>query len=754
VAQQLGSWNLREKENLHFTRQGHPYLGKLFTMQLKPPHRALIVPFALSTLAAMAQQTPTPTAVTSDLGRVEITSGRDNDTQQRRESTASKIVIGREEIERQGDANLGEILKRMPGITLGGAPGRGGGIRMRGLSQGYTQILLDGQRVPPGFSVESLTPEMVERVEIYRAPTAETGAQAIAGTINIITREGRKGMPTELKVGSSFQGGYASPTASLVKYQDADKWSANYTLSVNRYAAPDHSENDLTRTDGNGLTQRRRVSDSHYNREGVNATARLQLKGDPGETLTLMPFVLLSQGKTPGMMQATESLNGAALAGSPATATSENKNHFEVVRINGQWRRKLSTDSNMEMKFNVGGWNSHNEFQQISTNTTLIPSISENSRVQDRSANLSGKYTNVMGGGHQWVSGAEVESVRRTQNVVGAYQANAGIAGTADYRASSLRYALYTQDEWQLTPQWSSHLGVRHEGLTTEGKTSAGDVTNQNNVFTPLLHAMWRPNPDSRDQVRMSLTRSFKTPSMPTLLARRTFTRDDNSATNPDVSGNPNLKPEIATGVDVAVERYLPQGGVLSASVFHRRVQNLIRNVISQESSGRWLSSPQNISEAITEGIELEAKFRMSQWIADAPQIDLRNNVSFYRSRVLSVMGPDNRLDQQPSMTANLGADYRLKSAPLTLGGNVNYNPGYSSRLSATQLNAVSQKRVMDVYGLWRLDSSTAWRLTLSNLDPLSYTTSSAYSSSTVLENSRTQNRSWTNVQILLEKKL
>ena len=723
-------------------------------MQLKSPHRALIVPFALSTLAALAQQTPAPATVTSDMGRIEITSGRDNDTQQRRESTASKIVIGREEIERQGDANLGEILKRMPGITLGGAPGRGGGIRMRGLSQGYTQILLDGQRVPPGFSVESLTPEMVERVEIYRAPTAETGAQAIAGTINIITREGRKGMPTELKVGSSFQGGYASPTASIVKYHDAEKWSGNYTLSVNRFAAPDHSENDLTRTDGNGITQRSRVSDSHYNREGMNATARLQFKGDPGETLTLMPFVLLSQGKTPGIMQATESLNGVALAGSPAAATSENKNHFEVVRVNGQWRRKLSTDSSMEWKFNVGGWNSHNEFQQISTNTLLIPSVSENSHVQDRSVNFSGKYTNVMGGGHQWVSGAEVESVRRSQNVVGAYQANAGIAGSADYRASSMRYALYTQDEWQLTPQWSSHLGVRHEGLTTEGKTSAGDVTNRNNVFTPLLHAMWRPNPDSRDQVRMSLTRSFKTPTMPTLLARRSFTRDDNSATNPDVSGNPNLKPEIATGVDVAVERYLPQGGVLSASVFHRRVQNLIRNVITQEPTGRWLSSPQNISEAITEGVELEAKFRMSQWIADAPQIDLRNNVSFYRSRVLSIMGPDNRLDQQPSMTANLGADYRLKSAPLTIGGNVNYNPGYSTRLSAQQLTTVSQKQVMDVYGLWRLDSSTAWRLTLSNLDPRNYNTGSLYSSSTVLENSRTQNHSWTNVQILFEKKL
>ena len=739
------------KENLNFTRQGYSYLGKLFNMYFTPTARTVFIPFAFSAVAALAQQTTAPATTTSDMGRIEITSGRDNDTQQRRESTASKIVIGREEIERQGDANLGEILKRMPGITLGGAPGRGGGIRMRGLSQGYTQILLDGQRVPPGFSVESLTPEMIERVEIYRAPTAETGAQAIAGTINIITREGRKGMPTELKVGSSFQGGYASPTASLVKYHDAENWTANYTLSVNRYAAPDHSDNDLDRTETAGVTQRQRVSDSHYGREGMNATARLQFKGDPGETFTLMPFIALSQGTTPGTAQATQTSTNPAVSVGSAAATNENQNHFAVGRLNGQWRRKLSADSSMEWKFNVGGWNSHNEYQQTSTNPRLLPSLSENLHVQDRSVNLSGKYTNVMGGGHQWVSGAEAESVRRTQSVIGAYQS---VAGSADYQSSSMRYAVYSQDEWQLTPHWATHLGARYEGLTTEGNTSTGDVTNHNSVFTPLLHAMWRPDPDSRDQVRMSLTRSFKTPTMPTLLARRTYTRDDNSATNPDVAGNPNLKPEVATGLDVAVERYLPQGGVLSASAFHRRVQNLIRNVTTQESSGRWLSSPQNISEAITEGIELEAKFRMDQWIDDAPHIDLRNNLSFYRSRVLSIMGPDNRLDQQPSMTANVGADYRLKTAPLTIGGNINYNPGYNTRLSAEQLTIISQKRVMDVYGLWRVDGSTAWRLTLSNLNPLNYNTGSVYTGNGVTENSHTSNRSWTNVQILLEKKL
>jgi outer membrane receptor for ferrienterochelin and colicins len=567
-------------------------------------------------------------------------------------------------------------------------------------------------------------------------------------------------MPTELKVGSSFQGGYASPSASIVKYHDAEKWSANYTLSVNHYAAPDHSENDLFRTDGTGTTQRHRESDSHYSRDGMHATARLQLKGDPGETFTLMPFLALSQGKTPGVIQSTQTSDFGSSSDGSSVATTENKNHFAVARLNGQWKRKLSSDSNMEWKFNVGGWNSNNEYLQTATNyqLQLLPYIQENSKVQDRSANIGGKYTNVMGGGHQWVSGAEVEAVRRTQSVLGQYQVR---SGDADFRASSLRYAMYSQDEWQLTPHWATHLGARYEGLTTQGNTSDGDVTNRNSIFTPLVHAMWRPNPDSRDQVRMSLTKSFKTPSMPTLLARRTYTRDgQNSETNPDVSGNPNLKPEVATGLDVAIERYLPQGGVLSASVFHRRVKNLIRNVLSEEPSPldpantRWISRPGNISEAVTEGIELEAKFRMDQWINDAPHIDLRNNLSFYRSRVLSIMGPDNRLDQQPSMTANFGADYKLKSAPLTVGGNINYNPGYSTRLSAEQLTTISQKRVMDVYGLWRVDSSTAWRLTLSNLDPRNYNTGSVYSGNGVTENSRTQNRSWTNVQILLEKKL
>jgi len=716
-------------------------------------------------LTAVAMLCVTPfglsqTAPVTDMGKVEITSGRNNDTQQRRESTASKIVIGREEIEKQGDANIGEVLKRMPGITLGGNPGRGGGIRMRGLSAGYTQILLDGQRVPPGFSIESLTPEMVERIEIYRAPTAETGAQAIAGTINIIIREGRRGMPSELKLASSWQGGYLSPNGSYTTFKEFENWSSNFTFSMYENATPDYSETVLSRqyTSTSTTLARTRINDSSSTRDGFNTTGRLQFKGDPGETLTLMPFMVYSRSHNSGTiaLSQTETASGA----STDSANTSGDGNFGLARLNGQWRRKLDADSAMEWKFNTGGWDSSSHTYQTRTGSVVVlPNLSQSATTRDRSVSLSGKYTNVLGGGHQWVSGAELEVVRRTQTAQPVYS-----AGDGNMQARTLKYAIYTQDEKQFTPNWSGHGGLRYEQMSTYGNNGETDATNRIGVFSPLLHALWKPNPEGRDQVRMSLTRSFKAPWMQSLLARYTPSRDEvggssNIATNPGNKGNPALRPEVALGLDVAVERYLPDGGVMSAAVFHRRVSNLIRNVTSLEtisgySSQLFVSIPQNVGNAITQGIELEAKFRLNQMVTDAPAVDIRSNISFYESNVLSITGPNNRLDQQPSMTANLGGDYRLRSMPFTVGGNINMNPGYTTHSSDYQWLYVSQKRVMDVYGLWRVDPKTSWRLTLSNLSPLSYNTNNLYNSSSLYEDSTTRNRNWTNIQIQLEKKL
>jgi iron complex outermembrane receptor protein len=221
------------------------------------------------------------------------------------------------------------------------------------------------------------------------------------------------------------------------------------------------------------------------------------------------------------------------------------------------------------------------------------------------------------------------------------------------------------------------------------------------------------------------------------------------------------LRPELATGIDLAAERYFEGGGLVSANLFHRNITDLIRYTISQVSNPswapgqtRWVSSPHNVGDAVTQGLELEAKFRLNQWWSEALPVDIRSNMSFFRSRVKDVPGPNNRLDQQPDMTANLGADYRLRSAPFTLGGNINYNPDYDTRRSENQWAYQGAKKVVDVYGLWRYSAATALRLTVSNLTPSDYITGSTYVGNGVSETARTSHRNWQNVTLRLELKI
>src|SRR6185436_8857742 len=125
---------------------------------------------------------------------------------QRRESMAAKIIVNHEEINKYGDSNVMDVLKRLPGITVDSGPGgRGGAIRMRGLGTGYTQILVNGERMPPGFSLDSIAPDMIERVEIIRGATAEFRTQAIAGTINVVLRQALSQQKSEFRASVSVQ---------------------------------------------------------------------------------------------------------------------------------------------------------------------------------------------------------------------------------------------------------------------------------------------------------------------------------------------------------------------------------------------------------------------------------------------------------------------------------------------------------------------------------------------------------------------
>lgn len=723
-------------------------------MKLKPS--VFWASLSLITPVAWSQTAPAPTTPVQDMGRVEIKSNRDNDTEVRRQSTAAKIVIGREELDKQGDSTLGEVLKRLPGVTIQGAPGRGGGIRMRGLGGGYTQILMDGQRVPPGFSIESITPDMVEKVEILRAPTAETGARAIAGTINIVLREGVRTNPDDLKVGSSFEHGHRSDSVNWTHNIKSEGLNGTMTLSAMNAWRPE--DNDaLTVTDATGLSTTR-LSRNTLNlghREGMNANARLMWRGEEGRTLILMPFVVYSEYSSLGQIEETKTING----GSPVSdsANTTNNSRFVLTRLNGQWNQRFSADSRFEFKFTLGQSEYNYRFSQVAAgNTGLFNSLQESQSFKDLSQSWNGKLTQVLGNGHQLVSGMELEGVRRTE------VANAEVADdVGNMRARTQRWAAYTQDEWSINPKWSAHAGIRYESILTEGRNEEGQKNNKSSVLTPLLHAVWKPIPESRDQVRMSLTRSYKTPTLFDLVGKTALSRDTNSPTRTDRISNPGLKPELAVGIDLAFERYLAGGGVLSANVFRRNISDLIRYVTTERYDTVWapgqrrfVSSPTNVGDAITQGLELEAKFALNQVWSEALPMDVRSNISFFNSKVLDVPGPDNRLDQQPKMTANLGADYRVRAIPLTLGGNININPDYDTRRSLQQWRYQGAKRVADVYGVWKFNPATSLRLTISNLVPRDYLTGTTFNGNGIRETTNNNARNWQNVQLRLEMKI
>ena len=201
-------------------------------------------------------------------------------TDERRYSTAAKIVIGREEIEQFGDMTLADVMKRLPSVTIAGRPGRGGQIRMRGMGNGYTQILIDGDRIPRGFSIDQLSPDVVERIEIYRAPTAETGARAIAGTINIILREPLRQSGNDVRVGATEERGRVQPNVSWTRNDVlGEHGTYNLTLSAMRAIPRTDTETETRYADlSTGLPSLAQSLHQiqHDERESLHLSSRVQ----------------------------------------------------------------------------------------------------------------------------------------------------------------------------------------------------------------------------------------------------------------------------------------------------------------------------------------------------------------------------------------------------------------------------------------------------------------------------------------------
>lgn len=703
---------------------------------------------------------PAPSAADGKVQAVTISGSRAGDTESRRLSTAAKMVFGREELDRNGDSSVGEILKRLPGVTLGGPPGRGGGgVRMRGLGNGYTQMLVNGERPPAGFSLESLAPEQVERIEVIRGPVAEHSTQAIAGTINIVLRDGYQQKNVQIRVADSIEQNRHTPSVGITLPGKAGKLT--WLLNANAQSGRQHDENitDYEDTNQSGLLLKDQsvYADSDRKSRGIFMSPRLSYRFDNGDTLNFQPF--LAHNETDGDNRSRLVQRAGPPEREYALAVGNSKASSTFFRGFGNWLVRLEKGARLDVKFGFGGGRSESDSlrNQYAEDGTLKDYFNDHDESRQHGLSTGGKYTTPLFPGHLLAAGWDVESGHREQSTIALVNgreqfAESGATLTADTR----RIAAYAQDEWDINAQWSVYLGLRWEGIRTTSNNRGNEIQNSSSVWSPVLHSVWRIPGHDKDQIRAALTQSYKAPQLNDLIAVPTYSQL-NSATRPDRTGNPKLKPELAQGLDLAYEHYLGKSGILSASGFLRKIDDLQRRELTlrQTAQGlRWLSSPSNVGSARTSGIELEAKLQLAELNPGAPNVDLRANYSHFWSSVDGIPGPDNRLDQQAKQTANLGLDYRLKAMPLTVGGSYNWTPAIRVQTSLDEVATTGVKRQFDVYGLWKFNVNTQLRLSANNLMDNDYLSGRVVNTGGIAQAAATATRTFTTWALRLEMKL
>ncbi len=378
--------------------------------------------------------------------------------------------------------SLGDLLRRLPGVTVSGSSRRGGQLRMRGLGSGYTQVLLDGERVPANFSIDTLAPEQIERIEILRAPTAETGTRAIAGTINIITREGSGKRSDEVRLGFVYESSHFQPTGS---WTHADRMAAGSgellysgSLQVQDELTPRDIDTlstveDQDTTTGTTTFAQSERTHTHDKRQRVNLSTRLQWRNERGDGLTITPLITHTRDSTQRESTLTQSIGAA-----PALydhAFSDSKGERTQLRLGTRWRSTLGEDAQLELRASLRDSRStgRSTRDELDANGARLRNISDNSRTSERSSSAGVKLTEDWGDDHVVTLGAEAENARR-QDARTTLQD--GIPLLTDFgdelSARSKRYALYAQDEWTLAPEWVLQAGLRSESISTRRRRS------------------------------------------------------------------------------------------------------------------------------------------------------------------------------------------------------------------------------------------------------------------------------------------
>jgi outer membrane receptor for ferrienterochelin and colicins len=342
---------------------------------------------------------------------------------------------------------------------------------------------------------------------------------------------------------------------------------------------------------------------------------------------------------------------------------------------------------------------------------------------EDRNWKASVKLTRGITDNHFVAIGTDLETVSNVNNKsLSSIHLDAQTT-TANYNLENklVKGAVYLQDEFVFNENISGYIG----GRLDTAKISTNAAQNRHVQFSPLFHLLWKPQKIEREQVRMSVTRSYKFPttaqlnSFPIFATARRL-NEGNDPTNPDLVSNPNLGPESSLGMELSYEAYFSKNGMTSLNLFSRAIRDVILQKSSLESTAwsnvnRWVSTPVNGGKAKIFGAEFETKALLNELWKGLPPVEIRGSISYYKSEIRSVPPPNNRLQSQPRIIAKLSGNYRFPQQQATIGGGIGWTPAYEVRRSENEYIAIAKKIVGDAYVTFRVAPKSVLRVRVSN---------------------------------------
>ncbi|MCJ8160443.1 TonB-dependent receptor plug domain-containing protein [Acinetobacter zhairhuonensis] len=626
-----------------------------------------ITGWAADTTQATVTDEPVQTLKTLKL-QADSPTNKNNDI-----SAIAKTIINREEMLKYGDQTVSDALRRAAGFQMpsgSGPRGPGGASGMRFRGSGAPIFMINGEPIQGGprggmSIIDTLTPYMIERIEITKQPSVTQASVAVSAVINIILKEPlqstRLSGTARMGYGLYNSGASENERKNLTLQMDGRDSPWLYSVSANQ------SWDDTTSITETQTSSQTRVQKNVSERKSSMISPRVEYEIDDEKKVVAELFYRNHERD-----------------GTRSDQVQQDKN--DSLRLNTRFERQVDKNSD-KVRF------SYEKQDETELTRSSQASLYIDQQIEE--------YGLAYDGIRQFDADRQIKFGLDTRS-------NTLESNTAD-TLDEQRYALYSEGSWRFTDQQTLTLGLRQEWIHRSGLVDYDDQ----HLSPVLAH---RYNFDDQWSLQTNISQAFRSPKANNLLPTVSISTDSDagSLNNPDRGGNPFLRPEKIQAYESTLGYNTAAGGV-NLTGFYRQIDDYIESVIRQE-NGRYVQRPQNQPHATTYGIELSGHYALKQdeqghsWMLNSQLSTIRAKVEddTQRERLVSDVAP---------YTASMGLSYNFQPWRLSTSINLSYTPEFTRALENQPYNRTSNERVnLDISATKRFKQGWSTSLSARNL--------------------------------------